>query len=260
MKLRIAAFLILACSVMACSKDKPLQTVNTKQKGGSVGPFDLALSGESDEKPNTFSVQINQPDGAVDFFLPGGEAVQYLLLKSYSSSVAGCDANAVEVFPLWYSAEGIEAYDILKMGATMMTTPRTRAKLRIVFRGLQGCTTLNFAMVVKKLEVGTLQLSVEERLRGTWNFNASAGGTVSLSITPSRTVWSEYKNGRYTCEAYASPLNSTSVEGGWLVFDRGNLLCQYKFVPGNSALMDLTCHGQPTYGCSLPHSFRFQRM
>lgn len=243
-----------ALTMLACSKDKPLQAVTTQTKGGSVGPFDLSLSGETDQKPNTFSVQINQPDGAVDFYLPNGDAVQYLLLKSYSSSVAGCDAGKVEVFPLWYASETAENYDILAAGKTMMTTPRTRSRLRVVFRGLEGCTRLGFSMIVRRLDIGALQLSVEERLRGVWN----AGG-IRLDISPARTSWTEYQNGRVTCDTYSSPLNSVSADGGWLVFDRGNLLCRYKFMAGGSTAVDMTCHGTAAYGCTLPQALRFLR-
>lgn len=257
--MRFAMTLFLAFTMIACSKNKPVQAVDTNKKGGSVGPFDLALSGESEEKSNTFSVQINQPDGAVDFYVANGDAVQYLYLKNYSSSVVGCDAAKVEVFPLWYPSEGAEVYDILAQGKTMMTTPRTRSKLRVVFRGLEGCSTLNFAMVVKKLDVGPLQMSVEEKLRGIWDFNTGVNEFIRFDISPSRTNWMEYKGGRYTCDTYASPLNSVAADGGWLVFDRGNLLCRYKFAAGSSTVMDVTCLGTPTFGCTLPSQFRFTR-
>lgn len=250
---------VMTFALTACGKSEEKKSVNTENKGGSVGPFDLTLSGEANEKPNTFSARIDQAEGAVDFYLPNGDNVQYLVLNSYSASVTGCDVSNVRITPVWYASENAEEGEILKNGSTMLSTPRTRSRLRIIFQGMGGCTNLDFSLVVRKLDVGQVQPGIDNRFRGIWTYKASPSKSVVLSANSFRVDWMQIENGYYTCDVSLSPMNSTANDGGWFVFDNGALICAYRFTDGIANALDLTCHGHGTYGCSLPSQFRFVR-
>lgn len=254
MKYPIAFALIFG--LLACSKNEKFNDVNNKGQSGSVGPFDLALSGESDEKPNTFSAKINQADGAVDFYLPNGDSTQYLVLRSFSTRVSGCDASLVKTNAVWYPSEASESADLAFEGSTLLTAPRTRSRLRMVFQNIGGCTDLEFSMIVRKLDVGALQPRIDARLQGHWLYTDNSH-YVALDVATSRIDWMETKSGSYICDFSNYPMNSSSVNGGWLVYDDGGMICQYRFAT-NTAI-DFTCYGKGNYGCSLPAQFRFNK-
>lgn len=253
-----AALMLSACG-KAKSKTETVD-VNIQEKG--VGPFDLTLSAENESKPNNFSVDINQDEGAVDFYIANGSDRQYLVLDSYSASVQGCNAASVRVVPAWYESEGIadEDGEIRKLGMTMVTAPNTRSRLRVIFGGLAGCKHLDFSMVVKKLPVGALGPGVDGRMSGSWKYGPIASHDIRLFAGASSVGWLEGRGTQVTCDTYLYPSTSATADGGWMVSDDGGLICGYRFESAARSAFAMTCYGTHRYGCTLPKNLRFQRL
>lgn len=252
------SLLILCLMISACGKPKA-KDVPQGKAGGDVGPYDLVLSGENENKQNSFSASINQEEGAVDFFLPNGDAAQFLELTTYSAQVTGCNANDVQVTPVWYTSESSPQGVLISNGMTMMTTPRTRSLLRMVFQRMKGCTQLNFSMVVRKLNVGIPQPMVDPQLSGTWVSTTSPGLTLTLGAGSTVLTWQEVKNGSFTCSRTLYPSTAPEAMGGWIVTSGAALICKYAFLTANRTEMDVTCHGTNSFGCTVPKNFRFVR-
>jgi len=249
--------LIIACLILtACGKPKA-KDVPQEKTGGDVGPYDLVLSGETESKPNAFSASINQEDGKVDFYLPNGAAAQYLVLHSFNAQVVGCNANGVQAVPVWYASESDAQGELVAAGSTLMTSMNTRSLLRMVFRGMKGCTQLNFSMVVRKLEVGALQPSLETALAGMWTHQAPGNHQINLLPGSSALGWLESRGTTYTCDRTFYPASSIFPNGGWLVFSGASMICKYSFANATKREMDMNCWGTNTWGCTVPQNSRF---
>lgn len=80
--------MVLCLSSLGCGKKGDAEVVANKSQT-AVGPFNMELSPEMSDKVNVFSVDINQDEGAVDYFVQNGSTMQYLVLDSYTATVRG---------------------------------------------------------------------------------------------------------------------------------------------------------------------------
>jgi len=253
--------LLLLSSLVACAKSDKPEVVPDKQKPTSrdVGPFQLKLSGEAKTVTNQFSIDIDQSEGGVDFNLTAASNTRYLVFESHQTQVTGCRADTVEVYPIWIANTSTGGKTVVQKSDLLLTEPGRPATMRVAFRGLDGCKHLEFKMIVRNLEIGTIQPRVPSELQGEWSHRTSAGRDYSLYITPDQTDWREYEGSQNVCLESFNPSYAIAKSGGWLVFRSGQLVCRYARSAGAPDQMKLTCHGQNINGCTSPKNAVFTR-
>jgi hypothetical protein len=254
--LNLASVVALTFSIVACKASSDLKNVPNEGKTEAVGPFDLKLSSATNEVANAFSIRVAQDEGAVEFYVNAEPNVQYLHLDKFSTQVSGCDPNKVKVVHGWFTTEGASSGEVVQSGWTMTTTTRNRAKLVVAFKGLDGCSQLNYSMVARKLDVGPIEASLDSRFQGNWLYTAGTH-EINMFVGTTRVGWLEGKGTTYTCDLNLYPQNSLTPGGGWLVFSGGRMICEYGFTNTNS--LNINCFGQHSYNCTVPKNLSFSK-
>jgi len=256
---------LLVCTLsLACSvKQGEVVPAKNHSSGESVGPYDLKITpNENSDIINTFAADIYQAKGRVEFFL--NPTLDMRLKLSLSETiVTGCNAENTLVTHYWLrDSNDLNSAKVIREGDVVMADVGKRALLVVAYEGLDGCSKIEYKMVIKDilLPPSKWDANVEERLLGRWEYKGSSSHRILLTVSQDSMGFLESNGSGYICDKTLSIKSAASNTPKWMRVNYYGMDCTYKiFNENNKPSLELSCE-KGNWPCGVPAKFRFWKL